>query len=326
MFSSAFRATTLPHPVENHGFHRTRSPLKNSSRYEKAPPKRGLPYSSFTLRRFYALFACSACLPSAISSTSFSQNAGRSSGLRLVTNPWSVTTSSSTQVPPALRMSVCRLQNEVSVRPLTTSASTGNHSAWQMAATGFSDSKNPRTKSTASWSSRRKSGLATPPGSTRPSYSSTLASETVLSTRKVSALSRWLKAWISPDWVERSSGIPPAFFTASHGSVNSTCSVPSGATRKATLRPCNSLAMLYLRLKRLPAMPFWYPVGGAFKRDAYAFGSTISAEKIGYDLRELACDFRAGHGFKLVKNRRFEAFPLEPTPGEVREGIGLARG
>ena len=73
-------------------------------------------------------------------------------------------------------------------------------------------------------------------------------------------------------------------------------------------------------------MPFWYPVGGAFKRDAYAFGSTISAGKSSYDLRELACDFRAGHGFKLVKDWLFEAFPLEPAPGEVREGIGLARG
>ena len=43
------------------------------------------------------------------SSTILAQNAGRSSGLRLVTRPWSVTTSSSTQLPPALRMSVWRL-------------------------------------------------------------------------------------------------------------------------------------------------------------------------------------------------------------------------
>ncbi len=43
------------------------------------------------------------------SSTILAQKAGRSSGLRLVTRPWSVTTSSSTQVPPALRISVWRL-------------------------------------------------------------------------------------------------------------------------------------------------------------------------------------------------------------------------
>jgi hypothetical protein len=43
------------------------------------------------------------------SSTILAQKAGRSSGLRLVTSPWSVTTSSSTHVPPALRISVRRV-------------------------------------------------------------------------------------------------------------------------------------------------------------------------------------------------------------------------
>jgi hypothetical protein len=57
----------------------------------------------------YALFACSSCLPSANSSTILAQKAGKSSGLRLVTKPWSVTTSSSTHSPPALRMSVRRV-------------------------------------------------------------------------------------------------------------------------------------------------------------------------------------------------------------------------
>src|ERR1700759_3036444 len=55
------------------------------------------------------------CLPSANSSTILSQNAGRSSGLREVTSPWSTTTSSSTQLPPALRMSVCSDGQEVIV-------------------------------------------------------------------------------------------------------------------------------------------------------------------------------------------------------------------
>ena len=37
------------------------------------------------------------------------QKAGRSSGSRLETRPWSQTTSSSTQLPPALTMSVLML-------------------------------------------------------------------------------------------------------------------------------------------------------------------------------------------------------------------------
>jgi hypothetical protein len=42
-------------------------------------------------------------------STNFAQKAGRSAGLRLDTRPPSMTTSSSTRLPPALRMSVLRL-------------------------------------------------------------------------------------------------------------------------------------------------------------------------------------------------------------------------
>jgi hypothetical protein len=80
-----------------------------------------------------------------------------------------VWTSSSTQAPPAFSMSVRMLGHEVRVRPLTTSASTSVQGPWQMAATGLPASKNDRTKATASLSLRRKSGLATPPGSTSPS-------------------------------------------------------------------------------------------------------------------------------------------------------------
>jgi single-stranded DNA-binding protein len=88
---------------------------------------------------------------------------------RLVTRPWSTWTSSSTQVPPAFSMSVRMLGQEVKVRPLTTPASTSVHAPWQMDATGLPVSKNERTKRTASRLVRRESGLATPPGSTRPS-------------------------------------------------------------------------------------------------------------------------------------------------------------
>jgi hypothetical protein len=99
----------------------------------------------------------------------FAQKAGRSSGLRLETSPASTTTSSSTQFPPALRMSVCRLGQDVILRPLTSPASTSVHGPWQMTPTGLPCSKKRRTKPTAFSSVRRKSGLATPPGSTRPS-------------------------------------------------------------------------------------------------------------------------------------------------------------
>src|SRR6185437_10740934 len=60
------------------------------------------------------------CTPSRISSTILRLNAGMSSGLRLVTRPWSTTTSSFTQVPPALRMSVWSVGHDVSLRPRTT--------------------------------------------------------------------------------------------------------------------------------------------------------------------------------------------------------------
>src|SRR3954470_8107590 len=127
------------------------------------------------------LRACSSCSPSQNSSTILAQNAGRSSGLREDTRPWSTTTSSSTQLPPALRMSVCSDGHEVIVRPCSTSASTSVHGPWQMTPTGLAASKKPRAKATASSSMRRKSGFATPPGSTRASYSPTSASPTVLS-------------------------------------------------------------------------------------------------------------------------------------------------
>ena len=67
---------------------------------------------------------------------------------------------------PALRRSVCSDGHDVMRRPLTTSASTSTHGAWQMAATGLPASKNAFTKATASASARTKSPLMTPPGRT----------------------------------------------------------------------------------------------------------------------------------------------------------------
>src|SRR5690606_10899257 len=104
--------------------------------------------------------------------TNASQNAGRSYGLRLDTSgngpAWHTTTSSSTQSAPALRRSVCRLGQLVIRLPSTTSASMRVHGPWQITAIGRPPAANPRTSATdASWV-RRKSGLATPPGSTRP--------------------------------------------------------------------------------------------------------------------------------------------------------------
>ena len=66
-------------------------------------------------------------------------------------------------------MSVRRLGHDVIVRSRTTSASTSVHGPWQITPTGLPDSKNDRTKATARSSMRRKSGFATPPGSTSPS-------------------------------------------------------------------------------------------------------------------------------------------------------------
>ena len=114
----------------------------------------------------------SACGPSPNSSIAFALKAGMSSGLRLVTRVVGVRstwTSSSTQVPPALRTSVCSDGNEVIVRPLTMPASTSTHGAWQIAAIGLCASAKPAVKRTAPSSARRKSPFATPPGISRPS-------------------------------------------------------------------------------------------------------------------------------------------------------------
>src|SRR5581483_1242321 len=194
-------------------------------------------------RRYAALRAA----PRWNASTSLVQNAGRSSGLRLVTRTFgplvSTCTSSSTHSPPALRMSVCRLGHDVRVRPRTRSASTIVHGPWQITAAGLPASNRARTNDTDASSMRSWSGLATPPGSTMPSKSFTVTSLAARRASNVSPLSRWLKACTLPAFGATSSGVPPASSTAFHGSVSSTCSTPSLATRNAIFLPCNSLAM-----------------------------------------------------------------------------------
>src|SRR4051794_24916801 len=166
-----------------------------------------------------------------------------SSGLREVTRPSSTQTSSSTQVPPALRTSVCSDGHEVSVRPRTTSASTSVHGAWQIAATGLPASKNERTNATASSSIRSWSGLPTPPGSWSASKSDASTSATAASAWNVSPLSKWFIPWMSPFSSAMRLTSAPASSSALRGSVSSTCSTPSLATRIATFLPWSSSAM-----------------------------------------------------------------------------------
>src|SRR6476620_7601600 len=52
-----------------------------------------------------------------------------------------------------------------------------------------------------------------------------------------------LTPWTLPDLIDSSCGVPPACFTAFHGSVNSISSTPS-VDRKAIFFPCSSFAMI----------------------------------------------------------------------------------
>jgi hypothetical protein len=95
------------------------------------------PAARWMVGRAYAIFRSRSLLAAPVSANNAiisRLNAGMSSGLRLVTNPLSVTTSLSTQVPPALRMSVLSEGHEVSVRPCAASNSTTVHGPWQIAA------------------------------------------------------------------------------------------------------------------------------------------------------------------------------------------------
>ncbi len=136
------------------------------------------------VERGLATQARTGCRAIANRSTIAAQNAGRSAGDLLVVNCPSMHTSSSTTSAPALRRSVRTLGQEVIRLPRTTSASIIVHGAWQIAATGLPVAQNALTKATASVLIRSLSGFKAPPGSSRASKSSGLASETSRSTAK----------------------------------------------------------------------------------------------------------------------------------------------
>lgn len=102
-------------------------------------------------------------------------------------------------------------------------------------------SKNDLTKPTAAESVRSASGLAMPPGSSRASQSSAGGRADHLVDVEGVAAVRGLNAWTLPLCVDTRRGVPPASRTACQGSVSSTCSTPSGATRNAMVAmvfPC----------------------------------------------------------------------------------------
>src|SRR5262249_26527899 len=144
------------------------------------------------------------------SSSIFTLNTGMSSGFRLVTMPWSTTTSSSTQCPPAFRISVFREGQEVRERPGTASASTSTQGPWQIEATGLPASKNDRTNATAFGIILSRSGFITPPGSNNASYPVGSARSSSKSTRKSSPNSRWFQALTFPCAGEMSIVCAPA--------------------------------------------------------------------------------------------------------------------
>ena len=97
-------------------------------------------------------------LACAISRMSLSLNAGRSSGLRLVVRFRSVTTSSSTQLPPALLISVRMDGHEVSFLFFTLRLPLESMGHGRSPPTGFPELKNSFTKATALGSIRSLSG------------------------------------------------------------------------------------------------------------------------------------------------------------------------
>src|SRR5829696_5967130 len=112
-----------------------------------------------------------------------------------------------------------------------------------MTPTGLACSKKEWMNFTASSSPRRVSAPTVPPGTIRPSYSSAETSVNVFSTVKVSpGLTSLFMVWASPVSMPTTSTVAPSSSTAFFGSVNSTCSVPTGARRMAIFLPCNSLA------------------------------------------------------------------------------------
>ena len=186
--------------------------------------------SALTLR------ACASCSPSQNSSTTLAQKAGRSSGLREVTRPSSTTTSSSTQVPPALRMSVFSDGHEVIVRPLQDVGLDQRPRGVADRADRLALLEEARTKrrrprpcaGSRGW--RRRPGARARRSRRRRLRDGAVDGERVGLVEMVEGLDL---AGIGRDQL----GLPPAASTAFQGSVSSTCSTPSGATRNAIRLP-----------------------------------------------------------------------------------------
>jgi len=159
-----------------------------------------------------------------------------SSGLRLVTSLPSTTTSSSTHFAPAFCRSVFKDGQEAIRFPFAAPASITVHGAWQIAATGLSESKKALANATAFGSVRSLSGFITPPGSSNASNSSGFALSSCLSTGNSSPHSVCFQPRTCARCGETMLTSAPASTSAFRGSVISTCSNPF-SMRMATLTP-----------------------------------------------------------------------------------------
>ena len=208
-----------------------------------------------------------------------------------------------------------------------------------MTATGLPSEKKSRTKARARSSVRRWSGLATPPGSTRPAKSAASASSSVRSTSNCSDGSRWSKDRIVSPWGATSTGVPPAPVTALQGSVSSTLSTPSVA-RKAMRRPVISSLMVLplvvcpdrsgtpaLPVETGVASPFHRPPGrgmpSAMEREAHPGGRPGRRRR--RDRRRDAARRPPGRGRGRVDRARVRSAPRRPPRRRPRPG-DAARG
>src|SRR5438270_1458349 len=165
--------------------------------------------------------------------------AGRSSGLRLLTQLPSRTHCSSFQFAPALRMSSSSVGHVVIVCPFTSPELMRIQPPWQMTKIGFPARSISCRNCCPFFSTRIASPLMTPPGRSTASKSLASAFESESSTSSLSALSWCLNPWICPSFGETSTHFAPAFSSASRGLVSSICSTPSVA-RIATRLPLRS--------------------------------------------------------------------------------------
>ena len=180
-------------------------------------------------------------LPSRISSIILALNAGMSSGLRLVTSPWSTTTSWSTQLPPALRISVWSVGHEVSFRPLDDACLDEDPRA-------VADRRHRLARLEESLHERDDVLVAAElvgVADAARDHQRVVVGSVDLFDRLVDLqlvpLSKWLNPWISPGFSEIRCVSAPASSSALRGSTSSTCSTMSAAMI-ATLFPSSFLS------------------------------------------------------------------------------------